>query len=96
MKKPFLFALVAAIYIIFIVQVVNAVTMALPRHTIFIPMAVLGLFVLSAAIMGFLFLYEPLNLYMDNRKHEALVLFGKTVGVFACFVAIFVAILFIF
>jgi hypothetical protein len=58
-------------------------------------MVLLGLFVLSAAVMGFLFLYEPLCLYMENHKKEAVVFFAKIVGVFACFVALFLILLFV-
>jgi hypothetical protein len=93
-KKPFLYALVAALYIVVIVFIINAVTSILPTQTILIPMAMLGLFVLSAAIMGFLFLYEPLHLYMENRKQEAVAFFAKVVGIFACFVILFVVLLF--
>jgi hypothetical protein len=63
--------------------------------TILIPMTMLSLFVLSAAVMGFLFLSEPLYLLMENRKQEAILFFGKTVGIFACFVAVFAISLFL-
>lgn len=95
MKKPFLYALVAAIYIVFIVNLINVVTSILPGKTILIPMAMLSLFVLSAAVMGFLFLFEPFRLYMDNKKEEAVIFFAKVVGIFACFAAIFVTLLFL-
>jgi hypothetical protein len=49
----------------------------------------------SAAIMGYLFLSEPLYLLMENRKQEAIIFFAKTVGIFACFVAIFAILLFL-
>ncbi len=95
MKKPFLYALAAAIYIVVIVLVINTVTRILPQQTIIIPITMLGLFVLSAAIMGFLFLSEPLRLFMENRKQEAVAFFIKIVGVFACFVAVFAIVLFL-
>ena len=94
MKKPFLYALGAALYIVVIVFVINFVTSVLPGKTILIPMAMLGLFVLSAAVMGFLFLSEPLHLYMENKKQEAVAFFAKIVGIFACFVIIFLILLF--
>ncbi len=86
MKKPILYAFVATVYIVFIVSVINFTKYLPPKETIIIPMVMLGLFVLSAAIMGFLFLSEPLKLYLDGQKHEALIFFGKIVGFFACFV----------
>ncbi len=89
MKKPFFYALAAAIYIVVIVLAINATTSILPKQTIIVPMTMLGLFVLSAAIMGFLFLSEPLRLFMENKKNEAIVFFAKIVGIFACFVALF-------
>ena len=90
-----MYAFAAALYIVIIVFAINFVTKILPKETIIIPMVMLGLFVLSAAIMGFLFLYEPLQLYFDNKKQEALLFFGKIVGFFACFVALFLVLLFL-
>jgi hypothetical protein len=55
----------------------------------------LGLFVLSAALMGYLFLYEPFNLYMENRKQEAVLFFGRTVLFFAGCVAVFLILIFL-
>ncbi|MDE2399971.1 MAG: hypothetical protein KGL67_03115 [Patescibacteria group bacterium] len=89
MKKPFIHALAAALYIVIIVLVMNVVTSILPGKTLLIPMAVLSLFVLSAAVMGFLFLSEPIQLYMGGKQKEAVAFFGKTVGFFACFVIVF-------
>ena len=97
MKKPFLHAFAAALYIAFIVLTASSIGSVLKNKpdTIIIPMTMLSLFVLSAAVMGFLFVYEPVRLLVENKKQEALIFFGKTVGFFACFVAIFTAVLFI-
>jgi len=95
MKKPFLYAFSAASYIVIIVLVISSLSQLVPKDTILTPMVVLGLFVLSAALMGFLFLYEPFNLYMENRKQEAVDFFGKIVAFFACFVALFVILVFL-
>ena len=95
MKKPFIFALAAASYIAILVSIINFALPILPQKTIFIPMTMLSLFVLSAAIMGFLFLSEPLQLYLDNHKQEAVAFFAKTTGFFACFVVVFIILLFI-
>lgn len=59
------------------------------------PMTMLGVFVLSAAVMGFLFLSEPLRLFLENQKQEAFIFFAKTVGVFACFVLVFAILVFL-
>lgn len=96
MKKPFLYAVGATLYIVIIVFVMNTVVTALPEKTMLIPMAMLGLFVLSATVMGFFFLSEPLIFLIENRKHEAIDFFLKTVAIFACFIAIFLIFLSIF
>ncbi|MFA6520413.1 MAG: hypothetical protein WCT44_02270 [Candidatus Paceibacterota bacterium] len=97
MKKPLLFASGAALYIIVIVNVTQALSFLLKNQneTIIIPMTMLSLFVLSAAVMGFLFLSEPLSLLMENKKQEAIIFFAKIVGFFACFVVIFAVLLFL-
>ncbi|MFH1200809.1 MAG: hypothetical protein V1484_00565 [bacterium] len=89
MKKPFLYAFGAVAYIVVIVLIINTFRFILPNENMLIPMLMLGLFVLSAAVMGFLFLSEPFYLYTENRKQEAVTFFGKMVGVFACFVIVF-------
>jgi hypothetical protein len=96
MKKPFLHALGAALYIVIIVFVVQFVTSFLKNQneSIIIPMTMLSLFVLSAAVMGFLFLSEPIYLLIENKKKEAIAFFAKVVGFFACFVAIYTILLF--
>jgi hypothetical protein len=97
MKKPFLYAFLAALYIVFIALGMQVASLVLPaKDNIIMPMAMLSLFVLSAAIMGFLFLSEPIRLYMENQKHEAIIFFGKTVGFFACFAVFFMILVFIF
>lgn len=91
MKKPFIHALLAAGYIAFIalgLQLTTYITKELDG-TILVPMAMLSLFVLSAAVMGFLFLSEPLKLLVEGKKHEAVVWFMKVVGCFAGFVLLF-------
>ncbi len=97
MKKPFLRAFGAAVYIVIIVLIVWGIGSALKNQpdTIVIPMAMLSLFVLSAAVMGYLFLSEPLQFLLEGKKQEATFFFGKTVAFFACFVAIYTLILFL-
>lgn len=98
MKKPFLHALTAALYIGGIVLAASTIGGALKAKpdTIIIPMTMLSLFVLSAAVMGFLFVYEPVRLLIENKKREALVFFGKTVVFFACFVVAYTVLLFLY
>jgi hypothetical protein len=95
MKKPFINALSAAVYIVLIVLGIFSTTVFFPdaKETIVIPMAMLSLFVLSAAVMGYLFVAEPIYLLVDNKKKEAVEFFAKTVGFFACFLLLFLFIL---
>ncbi len=96
MKKPFLNALGAAGYIAFLglgFQLTSQITYF--SGTILVPMTMLSLFVLSAAVMGFLFLSEPLQLLVEGKKKEAVACFGKTVGFFACFVALYGVLVFV-
>ncbi|MFA6602047.1 MAG: hypothetical protein WCT02_04290 [Candidatus Paceibacterota bacterium] len=94
--KPFYNATFAAFYIVLIVNLVNLFTNSnVPEPSLIIPMTMLGLFVLSAAIMGYFFLAQPLQLLMDNQKTQAATFFLKTIGYFACFAALFVIALFL-
>lgn len=66
------------------------------KPTLLIPIVMLSLFVLSAATMSYLFLYQPFMLYFEGKKQEALNLFLQTTGVFAVITAGFVAALIFF
>ncbi len=95
-RTPLVNAVLAGAYIVALVSVMNLFVDGKVEHTGFtflIPMTMLSLFVLSAAIMGFLFIYEPLVLYLDGKKKEALNFFLKTVGFFACFAVAMVTLL---
>lgn len=95
--NPITHALLAALYIVTLVKTIEFFSTSLPAEdTIFIPMVMLGLFVLSAAVMGFLFLYKPFQLHFDNKKREAVIFFGQTVGVFAGLVAVLAVIMVVF
>lgn len=93
-KNPFLNALLAAVYIILILLTMQGLTsIKAIQSTILIPLAVLGLFVLSTAVMGFLFVYEPFQLYFAGLKKEALLFFAKTLSTFAIIVFAFICVL---
>ena len=95
-KNPYLNAFMALGYIALIILVINK-TSSIAAHTpdtLLAPVTMLSLFVLSAAIMGILFVYEPLCLFLENQKQQALSFLMKTVGTFACFVVILAALLF--
>ena len=50
---------------------------------VIMPIAMLSLLVLSASIMGYLFCYTPIALFLEGKKEEALHFFIRTVGSFA-------------
>jgi hypothetical protein len=51
------------------------------------PIILLSLFVLSAAMMGYFFLYQPAQLFFENKPKEAARFFITTVLIFACVTA---------
>lgn len=88
-KNPFINALAALAYIsavasfmFFGVEKVDVVP------SILVPIAMLSLFTLSAAIMGYIFIGQPLQLYLDGHKKEGTDLFLKTTLYFAGIVSI--------
>lgn len=90
MNKPYIKALGAALYIVIVVSLMQGLgsSMAGKPDTVFAPMLMLSLLVISAAIMGWLFFYEPVKLIVENKKKEAISYFSQTLGTFAVFVII--------
>lgn len=93
--NPFINALAAVGYIIGVVLVIfyGGPLLGGPdgKDTVFIPMAMLSLFVFSAATMAYIVLYQPLVMFLDNKKAEAVSLFLKTIGALGgCMVVLFV------
>lgn len=96
-KNPVLNALAAAIYIIFIATIMFYGTKNLgpgPDSSVIAPIAAISLFTLSAAVMGYIFYLQPLQLYLDGKKKEAVNLFLQTVASFASVTAIALTLLF--
>lgn len=92
-KNPFYNAILAIGYIAFLVSGVFYGSQYLEgviQETILLPMGFLATFVLSAALMGYLFLYQPLLLIIDGRREEGVKLFLQTVGVFAVATALLI------
>lgn len=86
MKKiAFIHALLAEVYIVAVVFLIRygIASFDTPDDTILAPIAMLSLFVLSAAVMGYLFLSKPIQLYLDGEKKEAVNLFLSTIALFA-------------
>ena len=95
-KNPFINALSASGYIFLVVSVMTFVTQPLRNKpdTFFAPIAVLFMLTLSVAVMAYLFFYQPLLLFIDGKKKEAVNLFIKTVGIFAVFTTLALILLF--
>lgn len=88
-KNPFLNALSAAGYIVLVVAIMTFVTSPLRNKpdTFFAPIMILSVLTLSVTVMAFLFFYQPLMLFIENKKKEAVNLFVKTVAIFAALTA---------
>lgn len=94
-KNPLINAATATVYIAFIAAIMfYGNKLATPTNSIFAPIAMISLFTLSAAVMGYLFGYQPTQLYLDGKKKQAINLFLQTVGVFGGVTAILIFLLF--
>jgi len=82
-KNPYLNSIYAEAYIVILVSLITYIGKQDSPDNFFSPVAALSLFVLSAAVMGFLFLGEPLQLFLDGEKKQAVSFFMKTVISFA-------------
>ena len=83
-KNPIINALAGLLYIVLVVSVLfNAQFFMGQEESILIPIAMLSLFVFSAASMAYIFLYEPLQLFLEGKKKESVNLFLKTLFAFA-------------
>jgi hypothetical protein len=88
-KNPFVNALGALAYIVAIIYVLNYVMGAKGFADEFTaPLVMLSLFTLSTAMMGYIFLYQPVLLLVDGKKKEAVKLFLQTVLAFATITAL--------
>ena len=92
-KNPYTNALLALAYITLVATLIWFVGQHAPKEdTILAPIAGISLFTLSAAIMAYIFMFQPLELFLGGNKKEAVKLFLKTVVSFALLtIAVFVA-----
>ncbi len=84
-KNPILNAVCASGYIVFIATVMRYVTQTMGNKpdTFFAPVAFLSILTLSVVVMAYLFFYQPLQLFIDGKKKQAINLFMQTAGIFA-------------
>ena len=95
-RNPYINALLAALYIVFVVLLITygpAYVRDKP-DTILAPMAMLSLLVFSVALMGYLFFLQPVQMFLEGQKHEAVELFTKTLGAFAVITGIILIVAF--
>ena len=95
-KNPLINALSASAYITLIVSIMTFFTKPLQNKpdTFATPIIFLSMLSLSILIMAFIFLYQPILLFIDGNKKIAVNLFVKTVGIFAVITAIALILLF--
>lgn len=83
-KNPFANAFAAVFYIVIVASVMfYGMKHTGPDNSILIPIAMLSLFTLSAAMMGYIFFYNPILMYLEGKKKDAVDLFLKTLTIFA-------------
>lgn len=98
-KNPIYNSLTAITYIVLLVFGMNYIFEKEVNNGILqyvTPIIMISLFTLSAAVMGYLFLYQPIMLYLDGKKEKAVKLFLQTVGVFGGIVLLLIVGYFIF
>lgn len=95
-KNPLINAVAATLYIAGISLVMSNGNKLFGTHDTFLtPIAVLSLFTLSAAVMAFVFAYQPLMLFLEGQKKRAVNLFLQTVGVFAAITVLIFVVMFL-
>jgi hypothetical protein len=97
MKNPLYNAILAEGYICLVASVMFYGSRFVGgEDAVIMPMAMLSLLVLSASVMGYLFCYAPLALFLGGEKERALQFFIKTVGYFAIITVIIFSIMIFF
>ncbi|HEV7449282.1 MAG TPA: hypothetical protein VGP13_01955 [Candidatus Paceibacterota bacterium] len=89
-KNPYINALAALAYIAALISVLfyGPVVDGPLDNTILIPIAMLSLFVFSAAAMAYVFLYNPLLLILEGKKKEGIKLFLSTLFAFGAMIVV--------
>jgi hypothetical protein len=94
-KNPLVNGFAAFVYISLLVLVMTWGSRLVPHPNSFVmPVIMICLFTLSAAVMAYLFCFQPIQLYFDGKKKQAVRLFLQTVGVFGGITLLMLALLF--
>jgi hypothetical protein len=92
-KNPIVNALAGLLYIALVASLLFYVPPYIHiENSVLIPIVMLSLFVFSAASMGYIFLYQPLKLFLEGQKKESVSLFIQTLIIFAVSTAVFVSV----
>lgn len=95
-RNPVVNALLAALYIGLVSSVMYfGQPLVDPVDNVLMPITMLSLLTLSAAMMAYTFFYQPVLMYLEGHKSAAVKLGVHTVGAFAVITAMFLATLFI-
>jgi hypothetical protein len=91
-RNPLINSLAALGYIVLVCLAMNFVTQKAGPPAPFLAMlAFISLFTLSAAVMTYLFAYQPVQLYFAGHKKAAITLFLHTTALFGLFTLILFA-----
>lgn len=83
-KNPYINALIAYVYISLVVLGMTFAGQAMPKaDTFLMPVGMISLFTLSAAVMIWLFIIQPFELYTSGEKKGAIAFFIKSIASFA-------------
>jgi hypothetical protein len=94
-KQPLTNAIAALAYIVAVATFMFYATDHMPGpDTVLAPIALISLFTLSAGVMGYIFLSQPVQLYLDDHKKEAVNLFVQTLAIFGGLTVLVLAIFF--
>jgi hypothetical protein len=95
-KNPIINGVAAEIYIVLVVAVMSWGTrLSVGKDNTFLaPLAVISLFTLSAAVMGYIFGLQPIQLYLEGKKKAAVNLFLQTVATFGVLTAVVLGLMF--
>lgn len=94
-KNPIKNGVLASAYIFFVVTVLSsAEKMSDQPDSLLTPVAFISLFTLSVAMMGYLFFLQPLQMYLDGKKKEAIDFFVKTLATFGLITAVLLIMVF--
>ncbi len=93
-NNPIVNALLAAAYIGALVGALSTFVDSSLEQTapLLIPLLMISLVTLSAAVMGVIFFYQPFRMYFDGQKEQAVKLVAQTIGAFAAMVIALLAV----